>query len=33
MRILTDKTDTGRISNGFDFLGYQFGQEKITYVD
>jgi hypothetical protein len=30
MRILTDKTDIGRISNGFDFLGYQFGQEKIT---
>jgi len=25
-----DKTDIGRISNGFDFLGYQFGQEKIT---
>jgi RNA-directed DNA polymerase len=25
-----DKTDIGRIKNGFDFLGYQFGQEKIT---
>tara|TARA_R110001592_G_scaffold298779_1_gene569600 strand:+ start:416 stop:1426 length:1011 start_codon:yes stop_codon:yes gene_type:complete len=25
-----DKTDIGRISNGFDFLGYQYGQEKIT---
>jgi RNA-directed DNA polymerase len=25
-----DKTDIGRISTGFDFLGYQFGQEKIT---
>ncbi|RVU35362.1 hypothetical protein EOE67_14395 [Rheinheimera riviphila] len=23
-----DKTDIGRISNGFDFLDYQFGQEK-----
>jgi hypothetical protein len=42
MRILTDKTDIGRIKNGFDFLGYQFGQEKsqfqkeqykITFVD
>jgi RNA-directed DNA polymerase len=37
-----DKTTIGRIKNGFDFLGYQFGQEKsqfqkeqykITYVD
>lgn len=25
-----DKTDIGRISHCFDFLGYQFGQEKIT---
>jgi hypothetical protein len=25
-----DKTDIGRIKNGFDFLGYQFGREKIT---
>jgi RNA-directed DNA polymerase len=25
-----DKTTTGRITNGVDFLGYQFGQEKIT---
>ena len=25
-----DKTTIGRIINGFDFLGYQFGQEKIT---
>jgi RNA-directed DNA polymerase len=25
-----DKTDIGRVTNGFDFLGYQFGQEKIT---
>ncbi|UUO22030.1 hypothetical protein FGD67_01565 [Colwellia sp. M166] len=25
-----DKTTIGRIKNGFDFLGYQFGQEKIT---
>ena len=25
-----DKTTIGRINNGFDFLGYQFGQEKIT---
>jgi RNA-directed DNA polymerase len=25
-----DKTTIGRITNGFDFLGYQFGQEKIT---
>jgi hypothetical protein len=25
-----DKTTVGRIKNGFDFLGYQFGQEKIT---
>jgi RNA-directed DNA polymerase len=25
-----DKTTIGSITNGFDFLGYQFGQEKIT---
>jgi hypothetical protein len=25
-----DKTTIGRITNDFDFLGYQFGQEKIT---
>jgi RNA-directed DNA polymerase len=25
-----DKTFIGKISKGFDFLGYQFGQEKIT---
>ena len=25
-----DKTTIGRIKNGFDFLGYQFGEEKIT---
>ncbi|WP_137297897.1 reverse transcriptase domain-containing protein [Psychromonas sp. SP041] len=25
-----NKTTIGRIINGFDFLGYQFGQEKIT---
>jgi len=25
-----DKTTIGRIKNGFDFLGYLFGQEKIT---
>jgi hypothetical protein len=25
-----DKTTIGRFTNGFDFLGYQFGQEKIT---
>ena len=25
-----DKTTIGRITHGFDFLGYQFGQEKIT---
>jgi RNA-directed DNA polymerase len=25
-----DKTFTGKISKGFDFLGYQFGKEKIT---
>jgi hypothetical protein len=25
-----DKTFIGRIEKGFDFLGYQFGQEKIT---
>jgi hypothetical protein len=25
-----DKTTIGRIENGFDFVGYQFGQEKIT---
>lgn len=25
-----DKTTIGRIKNGFDFLGYQFGKEKIT---
>ena len=25
-----DKTTIGRVKNGFDFLGYQFGQEKIT---
>jgi RNA-directed DNA polymerase len=25
-----DKTTIGRITNGFDFLGYQFGQEKKT---
>ncbi|WP_252731868.1 reverse transcriptase domain-containing protein [Paraglaciecola arctica] len=25
-----DKTTIGRITNGFDFLGYQIGQEKIT---
>jgi RNA-directed DNA polymerase len=25
-----DKTTLGRIANGFDFLGYQFGREKIT---
>jgi hypothetical protein len=25
-----DKTTMGRITNGFDFLGYQFGQEKLT---
>lgn len=25
-----DKTTIGRIKKGFDFLGYQFGKEKIT---
>jgi RNA-directed DNA polymerase len=25
-----DKTFIGKISKGFDFLGYQFGKEKIT---
>lgn len=25
-----DKTSIGRAANGFDFLGYQFGKEKIT---
>jgi hypothetical protein len=25
-----DKTTVGRIKNGVDFLGYQFGQEKLT---
>jgi RNA-directed DNA polymerase len=25
-----DKTFIGRISKGFDFLGYQFGKEKLT---
>jgi hypothetical protein len=25
-----DKTFIGRIEKGFDFLGYQFGEEKIT---
>lgn len=25
-----DKTFIGRITKGFDFLGYQFGQEKLT---
>jgi hypothetical protein len=25
-----DKTTIGRIKNGFDFLGYQFGKEKLT---
>jgi RNA-directed DNA polymerase len=25
-----DKTTIGRIKNGFDFLGYQFGKDKIT---
>jgi RNA-directed DNA polymerase len=25
-----DKTDIGRITHGFDFLDYQFRQEKIT---
>jgi RNA-directed DNA polymerase len=25
-----DKTTIGRITNGFDFLGYQFGKDKIT---